>query len=96
MIPEVFQNTYYLITSTLVVVALYLLKKHFNGGICRIADADLSGKRAVVTGGNGGIGAETTKFLAKNGCSVIIGARNKATAESIIKECRKLNPSASV
>ena len=30
-------------------------------------------KIAIVTGGNGGIGAEVVKELAKNGCTVVLG-----------------------
>ncbi|SDX70965.1 SDR family NAD(P)-dependent oxidoreductase [Paenibacillus sp. CF384] len=41
---------------------------------------DLSGKVAIVTGGHGGIGLETTRALASAGATVIVGARdvNKA------------------
>lgn len=41
-----------------------------------IKDIDLSGKIAIVTGGNTGIGLETTKTLAKAGATVIVPARN--------------------
>ena len=52
----------YLTTKTLgicgsVVVVLVLLKKYFNGGVYKQTVQDLSGKYAVVTGGNSGIGA---------------------------------------
>ena len=45
---------------------------------------DLSGKVAVVTGGNGGIGYETAKALALMGAHTIIACRSqeKATAVS--------------
>ena len=38
---------------------------------------DLTGKIAIVTGGNTGIGLETVKTLAKAGATVIIPARDK-------------------
>lgn len=37
---------------------------------------DLTGKTAIVTGGNTGIGLETTKILAAAGATVIVGARD--------------------
>lgn len=51
---------------------------------------DLSGKYALVTGSNAGIGYETAKSLARHGCNVLFANRNmEATLkaiESIIKE----------
>jgi len=41
-----------------------------------IAGIDLKGKIAIVTGGNAGIGLETTKILAAAGATVIVPARN--------------------
>lgn len=42
---------------------------------------DLTGKVAIVTGGNAGIGLETTKVLATAGATVIVPARDVAKAE---------------
>lgn len=44
---------------------------------------DLSGKRALVTGGASGIGAETVRALASRGAEVIIAARNMEKAEEV-------------
>ena len=44
---------------------------------------DLSGKRALVTGGASGIGAETVRALAAKGAEVIIAARNKEYANKV-------------
>jgi NAD(P)-dependent dehydrogenase (short-subunit alcohol dehydrogenase family) len=43
---------------------------------------DLSGNVAVVTGGNGGLGLETSRQLAAHGAHVVIGARNLDKAEA--------------
>lgn len=41
-----------------------------------VGDANLTGKTAIVTGGNSGIGVETVRALSHAGCSVILCARN--------------------
>lgn len=46
-----------------------------------IKGIDLSGKTVIVTGGNTGIGLETTKVLAAAGATVIVPARDIAKAE---------------
>lgn len=52
-------------------------------------NADLSGKTAVVTGSNSGIGLETCKALASAGCRVVMACRNvelgREAVESEIK-----------
>jgi len=45
-----------------------------------LADADLTGKTAVVTGGHSGIGLETVRALAANGASVIVPVRSEQKA----------------
>jgi NAD(P)-dependent dehydrogenase (short-subunit alcohol dehydrogenase family) len=56
---------------------------------------DLTGKVAIVTGANKGIGFETAKILAEKGAEVIIGCRNlekgEAAIESIKESSTKLN-----
>ena len=44
---------------------------------------DLSGRVAVVTGGNGGIGYETSKALAAMGAHTIIACRSRERAEEV-------------
>ena len=44
---------------------------------------DLTGKRALVTGGASGIGAETVRALAAKGAEVIIAARNEKYANKV-------------
>jgi NAD(P)-dependent dehydrogenase (short-subunit alcohol dehydrogenase family) len=46
-----------------------------------LADIDLSGKTAIVTGGYSGIGLETAKALAAKGASVIVPVRSEAKAQ---------------
>ena len=57
---------------------------------------DQSGKTAVVTGGNGGLGLETVRELARHGAHVIIGARNLDKAAAAEAEVRAGNPNASL
>src|SRR6218665_2524402 len=45
-----------------------------------IKGIDLSGKTAIITGGHGGIGLETTRVLAEAGADVIVLARDLAKA----------------
>jgi len=47
-----------------------------------IEGVDLSGKRAIVTGGASGIGVETARALAKAGAQVTLAVRNKAAGEA--------------
>ena len=50
-----------------------------------IRGIDLGGKNAIVTGGNTGIGLETTKILARAGATVIIPARDIEKAKKNLK-----------
>ncbi|KAG5881073.1 hypothetical protein JTB14_020403 [Gonioctena quinquepunctata] len=55
---------------------------------------DLNGKTALVTGANTGIGFETTRSLAKHGCTVILACRNITAAEEAIKQIHEEKPEA--
>jgi NAD(P)-dependent dehydrogenase (short-subunit alcohol dehydrogenase family) len=57
---------------------------------------DQTGKTAVVTGGNGGLGLETSRQLAAHGAHVVIGARNLAKAEAARADIVKTVPTASL
>lgn len=55
---------------------------------------DLSGKVAVVTGANCGIGLETVRSLAYHGCTVYMACRNQTTALEAIKQIESERPKA--
>ncbi len=54
-----------------------------------IEGVDLSGKRAIVTGGASGIGVETVRALAQAGAAVTIAARRLDQAEAVAGDVRE-------
>jgi NAD(P)-dependent dehydrogenase (short-subunit alcohol dehydrogenase family) len=54
---------------------------------------DLTGKVAIVTGANSGIGYETALALAQKGASVVMACRSLPKAEAAADQVRLLNPS---
>lgn len=57
---------------------------------------DLSGRTAVVTGANGGLGLQTALALAGAGAHVVLAARDPAKTEAAEKRIRASHPSASL
>lgn len=55
---------------------------------------DQTGRVALVTGGNGGLGFETTRALAAKGARVILAARNQGKAERARAQISRSNPDA--
>lgn len=55
------------------------------------AGHDLTGKIALVTGGNSGIGYETVKALANTGAHVIVGARDAGKAEDKLAQLKNVS-----
>jgi NAD(P)-dependent dehydrogenase (short-subunit alcohol dehydrogenase family) len=53
-----------------------------------VADLDLSGKRAIVTGGASGIGVETARALAKAGADVTLAVRNSAAGKAVADDIK--------
>ena len=69
-------------------VLLLLGKLWFNGGKNR-ATQDLTGKIAIVTGANTGIGAETARVLASKGAAVVLACRDEARTKAVIDRILK-------
>ncbi|MFC1628242.1 SDR family NAD(P)-dependent oxidoreductase, partial [Gemmatimonadota bacterium] len=53
---------------------------------------DLSGKNAIVTGANSGIGYETARALAEKGAHVILACRNLEKANTAAGSISKRDP----
>lgn len=51
-----------------------------------LSGIDLTGKRAIVTGGHSGLGLETTRALAAAGADVIVGSRNPEAARTATRD----------
>ena len=51
---------------------------------------DLSGKVAIITGGNGGLGRGIATGLAKAGADIVIAARNEEKTARVIEEIKSL------
>jgi NAD(P)-dependent dehydrogenase (short-subunit alcohol dehydrogenase family) len=57
---------------------------------------DLTGKTAVVTGGNAGLGYETVKALAESGATVVMASRNEEKARFARQSILATNPEAEI
>jgi 2-deoxy-D-gluconate 3-dehydrogenase len=55
---------------------------------------DLTGRVAVVTGGNGGIGLGMARGLARAGARIVVAARDAAKSRDAVKELAALGPGA--
>lgn len=60
------------------------------------AGHDLSGKRAIVTGANSGIGVETAVALAGRGAHVVLAVRDPASAQPVLDRIQASGGAASV
>ncbi len=61
-----------------------------------IAIPDQTGKRAVVTGANSGIGLETARRLAGAGAEVILAVRNPTKGAEAVADITASHPGAAV
>src|SRR5271156_7080998 len=59
------------------------------GGTEHLNPFDLTGRVAIVTGGNGGIGLGMARGLAAAGAAIAIAARNEAKSNDAVAELRK-------
>ncbi len=57
---------------------------------------DLTGRKTVVTGANGGLGLETAKVFAGKGAHVVMAVRNQDKAAEAVEEIRAETPDASL
>jgi len=57
---------------------------------------DLSGKVAIVTGGNGGIGLGMARGLAGAGARIVVAARNREKSHAAVGELRRLGAAESL
>ena len=61
-----------------------------------VADCDLSGKKAIVTGAGSGLGEETAKALALAGAYVVLAVRDRAAGERVATAIRERRADAQV
>ncbi|GAQ78692.1 short-chain dehydrogenase_reductase SDR [Klebsormidium nitens] len=61
------------------------LKRQFSSAA---AKGRLAGKVALITGGGGGIGAESSRLFANEGASVVVADLNEEAAERVAQEIR--------
>ena len=55
-----------------------------------LSGSDLRGKVAIVTGGHGGIGLETTRVLSNAGATVVIGSRDPKKAQMAVAKMKNV------
>jgi 2-deoxy-D-gluconate 3-dehydrogenase len=65
-------------------------RRTISGKIGEAMTFDLSGKVAIVTGGNGGIGLGMARGLAGAGARVVVAARNQAKSDAAVRELEKV------
>jgi WW domain-containing oxidoreductase len=71
------------------------LRQRFDastGALQILHGRDLSGKVAIITGANSGIGFETARSLALHGCTVILACRNEVSTLEAIEKISKESP----
>lgn len=56
------------------------------------SSTNLSGKRAIVTGGNRGIGRSVVELLAQRGANIVIACRDLTAAQQVARDVSQKNP----
>src|SRR3546814_12144369 len=77
-------------------VSCHSLSRSLRMSWCADDIPDLSGKVALVTGGNGGIGYWTGLHLARKGAQVMLACRSPARAEAALATMRAAAPTARI
>ena len=68
----------------------------FNSGFTDKSVPDQTGKTALITGANTGLGFEAARVLAGKGAEVIIACRSEAKAQSAVDKIQGSNPAAQI
>ncbi|KAL1266384.1 hypothetical protein QQF64_002059 [Cirrhinus molitorella] len=76
------------VSERLVALYVVLVETLFKKSKCK-GTADMTGKTAIITGGNTGIGKATALDLAGRGVRVILACRNQKKAEGAINDIKK-------
>lgn len=58
-----------------------------------VSGIDLTGKHAIVTGGNAGVGLEVSRALAKAGATVVVASRNPGRAVEALADLERIETS---
>ena len=87
---------YSLVFCLLLGIAYALLKVFFINGVPCSSRERLDGKTVIITGGNGGIGKETTVDLAQRGARVILACRDLSTGSSAVREIKERSGSENI
>jgi NAD(P)-dependent dehydrogenase (short-subunit alcohol dehydrogenase family) len=61
-----------------------------------VADLDLTGKKILITGASGGLGAQAASVLASRGAAIVIAARDEAKSAQVRSEILALHPGADI